>query len=161
MTASAWQLTLFEPRKDPLMNPIIAIRISHQRGVDAVLTDAGCDIIDEFSRDCYAPGVVTPFLSKHAETPPQPGGCRCTIRPVAAPPADSRRTTRVAHQLGFPTVRAAGVRGGCTVAPPATAISHSTPGLSLLLPTPPIARLRLRARRGVGTPVGPPDPRRH
>lgn len=49
------------------MHPIIAIRISRQRGVDAVLTDPGCDVIDEFSRDCYAPGVVTPFISKHAQ----------------------------------------------------------------------------------------------
>ena len=49
------------------MDPIISIRISHQRGVDAVLTDAGCDAIDEFSQDCYAPGVVTPFISKYAE----------------------------------------------------------------------------------------------
>ena len=49
------------------MDPILSIRISHQRGVDAVLTDARCDVIDEFSQDCYAPAVVTPFISKHAQ----------------------------------------------------------------------------------------------
>jgi len=52
------------------MDPIISIRISHQRGVEAVLTDARCDVLDEFSRDCYAPGVVTPFISNHAEHHP-------------------------------------------------------------------------------------------
>jgi hypothetical protein len=52
------------------MDPIISIRISHQRGVDAVLTDARCDVIDEFSQDCYAPGVVMPFISKYAEQHP-------------------------------------------------------------------------------------------
>jgi len=52
------------------MNPIISIRISHQRGVDAVLTDTSCNILDEFSQDCYAPDVVIPFISNQAERYP-------------------------------------------------------------------------------------------
>lgn len=49
------------------MDPVIAIRISRQRGVDAVLTNACCEIIDEFNRDCYAPTAVTPFITDHAK----------------------------------------------------------------------------------------------
>jgi len=51
----------------PVSDPVVAIRTSYQRGVDAVLTDATGNIIEEFSKDCYAPAAVTPFISECAE----------------------------------------------------------------------------------------------
>jgi hypothetical protein len=52
------------------MEPVISIHVTHQRGVDAVLTDGSCEVLDQFSQDCYAPGVVTPFISSHAKRHP-------------------------------------------------------------------------------------------